>query len=141
MGNTPVEIAGDKDWERCNSSGRPRILFHKRHPFDSFDERSLPGIRPNRRCVIGWSRSSRSGRSRPASSPARRWPVLPTRPPRPTSRSSSTRPTPSVPPTSANLSSPSPSKANSSPKTSTTNRPTLLSKTSNARKHGSLRRR
>jgi len=54
-------------------------------------------------------------------SPARRWPALPKRPPRPTSTSSSIRPTQSFPPTFANPSSPSPSKVNSSLKTPTTN--------------------
>lgn len=51
--------------------------------------------------------------------PAPLSPALPTRPPRRTSTFSSTRPTPSPPPTSAKPSLPLPSKASSSPKTST----------------------
>ena len=35
--------------------------------------------------MIGWRRSSRNGRRGTPRSPARRWPALPTRPPRPTS--------------------------------------------------------
>ncbi len=73
-------------------------------------------------CVIGWPGSRRNGRRGMPRSPTRRWPALPTRPPRPTSSSSSIHLSTFILHPFVSPSSPSPSKANSSPKTPTTNR-------------------